>query len=95
MKKMTAVLAGNTLQAASWFRNKAERETGTFDSLRLEFLDMQGNRWRYVPTAHAARGIDWTDMKLIGTWGERTDEAAHELYDVVYDACRRTELLAK
>jgi hypothetical protein len=92
---MTAVLAGNYLQAVSWFRNLAERETGAFDSLRLEFLDMRGNRWRYVPTADKARDIDWTDMKLIGTWGERTDAEAHELYNLVYDACRRTEVLTK
>ncbi len=93
--KRIAVLAGSAAEARQWLHSKMAGVGGTFDSVRLVVRLQDGTtEWRYVGTANAARGVDWTGMELVGTWGIRTDPQAHEIWTAVFDRTQQTKAVA-
>lgn len=93
--KRIAVLAGSAAQARVWLYNKI-KEGGILDTGRMTARTEDGaTEWRYVGTANAARGVEWTGMEMIGTWGERTDAQAHMIWTRVFDQIQQTEPVAR
>jgi len=85
-KQMIAVLAGNRSQAQVWLIDRTVKVGGDHNVSRATMRTLDGaTEYRYVGTAYAALGVDWTGMELVGAWGERTDPVAHAIYTTVFD----------